>query len=655
MIPVESAPSLVASKLHAPRLTAQHVPRPRLIERLDKHRDRPLTLVCAPAGSGKSTLLSEWLTTTNTPTAWISLDAGDDELIVFLTYVLAAMRGMFPTRTFATLDLMQALAPPPLEALATSLSNDLDHIESDFLLVLDDYHVITNPQIDQLLFHLLQHPPRTIHLAIATRADPPWPLATFRARGQLTEVRFADLQFTAEESAAFLRNALDDALDQDLITVLHAESEGWAAGLQLISLIMASDDGQRPVCQTRLAPARTLGRSCWPRSSPASRRSPRTACCSCRSWGGSAHHSVRRCAITPSQGMNPRRGGSNFSPTSQYRNLFVIALDAHREFFRFHHLFRRFLAERLQEHSDLEQIAALHRRASGWFAAQGLVEEALEHALAAGDISVAANLVAKHRHDLYDREQFARLTRWLRLLPTEAKEHHPELLLAEARIATMNWRFTEAAVLLDHADKVLTEAPLDESQTEFASGELAVLRGILDLWDGNTKRLVSGLQRALEQLPRTAGHLRGLGHMGIAVGYWQLGDSSKAKAYITEQLATHILPSSGLCHVVAGAEFLPWARWRSDESEQTANRLLRVSEELELPDQMALAHYFLGAVHYARNNLATSPSHHLTLAVAARFTMRLLWWCQAAGLLALTYETLNQPAQARRSSRTRMR
>src|SRR4051794_28695449 len=107
MIPVESAPFLVASKLHAPWLTAQHVPRPRLIERLDKHRDRPLTLVCAPAGSGKSTLLSEWLTTTNTPTAWISLDAGDDELIVFLTYVLAAMRGMFPTRTFATLDLMQ--------------------------------------------------------------------------------------------------------------------------------------------------------------------------------------------------------------------------------------------------------------------------------------------------------------------------------------------------------------------------------------------------------------------------------------------------------------------------------------------------------------------------------------------------------------------
>jgi LuxR family transcriptional regulator, maltose regulon positive regulatory protein len=645
MIPVESAPSLVDSKLHAPRLSAQHVPRLRLIERLDKHRDRPLTLVCAPAGSGKSTLLSEWVSAMSTPTAWVSLDEGDNELIVFLTYVLAAMRSMFPTRRFATPDLMQALALPPLEALATSLSNDLDQIESDFLLVLDDYHVITNPQIDQLLFHLLQHPPRKIHLAIATRADPTWPLATFRARGQLTELRFADLQFTAEESAAFLRNALDDAIDQDLITVLHAESEGWAAGLQLISLIMASDDGERPRLSDALGTSEDIGSfllaEVFTRQSPVTQNRLLQLSILGR-FCAPLCEAVCNHAVTADE---PAAWGKQFLTDLEHRNLFVIALDAHREFFRFHHLFRRFLAERLLEHFDPEQIAALHQRASGWFAAQGLVEEALDHALAAGDISAAANLVAKHRHDLYDREQFARLTRWLRLLPTEVKEHNPELLLAEARIATMNWRFTEAAVLLDHADKALADAPLDETQSEIAAGELAVLRGVLDLWDGNPKRLVSGLQRALEQLPRSASHLRGLAHMGIAAGYWQLGDSSKAKAYVAEQVATTSFHLPLYATLLQTQSFFHGLDGDLTNLEQTANRLLRVSEELELPDQAALAHYFLGTVHYARNNLAAAESH-LTLAVAARFTMRLLWWCQAAGLLALTSQAFNQPAQA---------
>jgi len=646
MSQVISPPSLIATKLHPPRLTAQHVPRPRLIERLNKHRGRPLTLVSAPAGSGKSTLLSEWLASTTIPNAWVSLDEHDNAPVTLLNYVLAAVRTMFPTISLSTRDLVQALVPPSLEILATSLNNDLAQIDTDFLLVLDDYHLITNPQIDALLLPLLQHPPRGMHLAVATRGEPAWPLAAFRARGQMAELRFGDLQFTVEESAAFLRNALDDALDQDLVTVLHDESEGWAAGLQLMSLVLVGRSVERrglvhefgvsediraylfeevfarqpPDTQDRLLRLSILGRFSGPLCE----------------------------AICDGDGETdkPLDQGTAFLGQLAERNLFVIALDVRHEFYRFHHLFQHFLATRLRERFAPQQIAALHRRASDWFAAQELTEEALDHALAAGDAPGAADLVARRRHDLYNREQFVRLTRWLRLLPIAAKEHHPELLLAEARIATMNWRFTEAAVLLNHAEGELARARLDDGRVEIARGELAVLRGILDLWAGDAEGLVTGLTYALRVLPADAGHLHGLAHMGIAAGYWQLGDPPRAKAHLAEQLAGTSTTLPVYATLLQAQGFLFWLDGDLMSLEQTAERLLRVSNELELADQVALAHYFLGIVRYARNDLEVAE-RHLTLAVAARFTMRLLWWSQAAGVLALTYQARSQPEQAR--------
>ena len=243
---VDADPSIISSKLHPPRLTAQHVPRPRLVEQLNKHHDRPLTLVCAPAGTGKSTLLSEWLASLDIPCAWVSLDESDSDPTVFVAYVLAAMRSIMPTLPSATRDLLRAHSPPAPEALAASLSNDLDAVDTDFVLVLDDYHLIASHQIDRLLFSLVRHPPRRMHLAIATRAEPPWPLATFRAGGQIAELRYADLRFTDEEAHAFVRQALADTLTEELVAVMLQETEGWAAGLQLMTVAIAGREDNAP-------------------------------------------------------------------------------------------------------------------------------------------------------------------------------------------------------------------------------------------------------------------------------------------------------------------------------------------------------------------------------------------------------------------------
>src|SRR4051812_22919297 len=189
MPPRQFTPDLRRSKLHPPRLTLQHVPRPRLVERLRRQVDCALILVRAPAGSGKSTLLSEWIGASDVPTAWVSLDDSDNDLITFVSYVLAAIRTIAPTVTFQTHSLLQAVPPPPLNLLATSLSNDLEQINNDFLLVFDDYHVITDPQIDAIVSQLILHPARAMHLAVATRTEPAWPLVTLQTRGQIAELR----------------------------------------------------------------------------------------------------------------------------------------------------------------------------------------------------------------------------------------------------------------------------------------------------------------------------------------------------------------------------------------------------------------------------------------------------------------------------------
>jgi LuxR family transcriptional regulator, maltose regulon positive regulatory protein len=639
--------SLIASKMHPPRLPPRHVLRPRLTDQLNEDPNRRLCLICAPAGSGKSTLLCEWSSNSDMPMGWISLDEDDNDLGVFLGYILAAVQSLFPTFPLRTLDLVRSATLPPVEILAASLNNDLDQIDSDFTLLLDDYHVITNPDIDRLLLPLLRHPPRGLHLAVATRVEPAWTIQTLRARGQVTELRFDDLRFTAEESEAFLRKALGDALEADFSAVLHEETEGWAAGLHLMTLVARHEGGRERILSERGA-AKDIGafllEEVFAHQSPTVQDRlvqisilERFSSSLCEAVCGDHSNSEE-----------PAAWGRAFLEEIDHLNLFLIGLDGHNEYFRLHHLFRRFLNDRLHERMEPPQIAALHRRASAWFAARGLIEEALDHALTAGDEETAAELVARHRHELYDKEQFARLTRWLRLLPVSAKEHNPEILLAEARVATMNWRFTEAAVFMDQAERELAHAPERYERQRVAVGELAALRAILDLWAGDSELLLARSRHALALLPTEAGHLRGLAHMGVVAAHWQRGERDRAWGYLNEELSATRpqLPMYGT--LLQSAAFLHWLDNDLTDLLVTARRLLAVSQELDLPDHEALAHYFIGTVHYARNDLQEARTE-LALAAAARFNMRLLWWSQSAGMLALTEQALGLPEQARQT------
>ena len=279
-----------------------------------------------------------------------------------------------------------------------------------------------------------------MHLAVASRSEPDWPLATLRARGRVMELRYGDLQFTEAESADFIRRALGDAFDQDLVAVLHEESEGWAAGLKLMMLV-AGRDGSAARNWAELRSWEDFTNSLF---SEVLDQQPQEVTDYLLQMSILGRFSASLCAAVCRSDDNPVEAESRaraLLADLEQRSLFIDALDARSEFYHLHHLFQGFLQERLRELRSPEEIALLHLRASEWFASQGLIEEALDHALAGGDTTAAADLVARHRHELYNREQFSRLTRLLRLLPYDVKEHNPELLLAEARIATIELAF----------------------------------------------------------------------------------------------------------------------------------------------------------------------------------------------------------------------
>jgi LuxR family transcriptional regulator, maltose regulon positive regulatory protein len=235
---------ILRTKLYRPRATGDLIPRARVRLMLDSQLDRTVTLVCAPAGFGKTTLLSDWLESSPNPNAWLSLDEHDSDLGRFLSYFIAAVRTSFPSACGETLALLHAPVLPPPGPLVTVLVNDLDALAEDprlpagqrFVLVLDDYQLVSEPGVHTLLSELLRHPPRALHLVLSARQDPPFPLHALRARGELGEIRTQDLRFTPEEIAAFMEQALGSPLDRDALAALVERTEGWATGLRLAAL-----------------------------------------------------------------------------------------------------------------------------------------------------------------------------------------------------------------------------------------------------------------------------------------------------------------------------------------------------------------------------------------------------------------------------------
>ena len=443
---------ILRTKLYRPRYSGDLVQRPHLIKRLDARGQRPLTLVSASAGYGKTTLISSWLETCETPSAWLSLDEQDDDLVTFLTYFIAAIQTMFPATCQNTMALLNAATLPPLPVLGRSLINELDQLEPAFKLVLDDFHFILDKAVYDLLNELLRYPPRPLHLVVITRHDPSMLVSTLRARGKMIEIRSRDLRFTAVETAALLQQMLGVELDEATVANLTRKTEGWVTGLCLSILSLRHRDDLDRLLRSlpenlHLHVADYLMAEVVSGQPPAIQEFLMKT--SILDWLNGP-----LCDVV-AELDEPECNGQAYLEWLHNANLFTLPLSDQQGSYRYHHLFQEHLQNQLKRRYKPEEIASMHTRASTWFAKTGLVGEALRHALAVGDATVAADLVTKHRHELMNQERWRLLERWQNLLPREDVEKKVKLLLTQAWLMASKFRYEEIPPILERVEIIL--------------------------------------------------------------------------------------------------------------------------------------------------------------------------------------------------------
>jgi ATP/maltotriose-dependent transcriptional regulator MalT len=426
---------ILATKLYIPPPRPRVVHRARLIERLQAGMQRApgVILVSAPAGFGKTTLVSEWIASLapNPPpvgrgegvrVAWLSLDEDDNDLPRFLAYFIAALQTIAPAVGEATLGALHSAQPPPTDVLLTALLNDLAAL-GDAVLVLDDYHVIESAPIDEALTFFVDHLPPQLRLVIASREDPPLPLARLRARGQLTELRAADLRFAPAEAAEFLNRVMDLDLSAADIAALEARTEGWIAGLQLAALSMQGRSDTANFIQAFTGSHRFVLDYLM---EEVLQRQP-----------AAVRHFLLQTSILDRlcgplcDAVTERSDGRSLLEALERDNLFVVPLDDQRRWYRYHHLFADVLQARLVD-EQADRVFELHRRASIWCEQNDLPAEAIQHALLAREIARAANLVERVWLAMDLTYRSAAWLRWAQQLPEELIRIHPVLCLGYA-------------------------------------------------------------------------------------------------------------------------------------------------------------------------------------------------------------------------------
>ena len=536
---------LLATKLHAPRRRSEVVARPRLDHRLGTVLPR-LTLVSAPAGFGKSTLLAEGFVPADGAggvTAWLALDAADNDPALFGAYVVTALRSVAPQVDAHADELLESSS---LSAVMVSLVNDLAAVAHDVVLVLDDYHVIDSAEVHEAITFLVDHSPPAFHLVLASRADPPLPLARWRARGDLLEIRAAELRFTADEAAAYFNDSMGLHLTAADVSALEARTEGWIAALQLAALSLRGRADVAGFIESFTGDDRFvvdyLAEEVLERQPVATREFLlRTAV-------------LHRFTGSLCDAVTGTSGGKATLEMLDRSNLFLVALDDRRQWYRYHHLFADVLRARLLDEQP-ESIAQLHLRASEWFDAHGDAAEAIRHAMAGEHFDRAAQLIELAAPAARRLRQDATVRRWLEALPAQVFDNRPVLSVALIGARMVAGDPTGVEALLDTTDEWLRLAastsageeptapgPIVFNHEEYAGlpAQVAVFRAGLALLGGDPAGTIHHASRVFE-LTGPADHLhRGSAAALMGLAHWSTGDLEAAREWYTSSLACFV-------------------------------------------------------------------------------------------------------------------
>lgn len=592
--------SLLATKLYIPVPRPNRVPRPRLTGRLEAGVGGALTLISAPAGFGKSTLLSDWIHESGRKVAWVSLDEGDSDPVRFLCYAVTALADAHPSLgddALAALREARSAEPEVLEPILTGLLNEIHGLSKDLILVLDDYHAVQSPGVHEAVQLLLDRMPPQLHLVLSTRVDPPLHLSRLRARGQLTEIRAKDLRFTPQEAADFLNQAMGLGLSAQDVEALEDRTEGWAVGLQMAALSL---QGRRDVggfIEQFTGSHRFVLDYLTDEVLSRQRQGVRDFL---------LHTSILSRLSGPlADAVTGRDDGQAVLEELDAANLFLIPLDDTRTWYRYHHLFGTLLSHQLERKAGKTGVAALHEKASAWYSANGLPEDALEHALAAGAFDRAVAIVEENALPRLMRGDVGAPLRWVRRLPPEKLRTRPRLGMGQAWSLTLNLQWAEAETAVAEAERALEVTPDPE-----VALQAFVLRGFLARMRGEVSRATAAIRETLAQVPREDLFLRSLMTLDLGMAFREENDPATARKVFEEARALALEAGNVLVLVVAQAHLadLEMDEGRLRHALDLNQEGLRLAEEITsrggpLLGAWGVAYTGIAAIHYEWGDL----------------------------------------------------
>lgn len=633
---------LIRTKLNQPRVNDELVKRPRLIELLNRQLEYPLALVVAPAGYGKTTLVASWLDVHRYKRCWLSLDEYDNDLSVFLGYLTAAIRREFPDSCRETSALLDGIGLPPIPIIASSLINDLDALPEPLVIVLDDYHTIREPTIHELLDMLLRYPPDPMRLVLIARRDPLLPLSWLRAQGRLVEIRTQHLRFTQTEIADLVKQSLPAEVGGSAILTLEEQTEGWITGLRLALLALQHQGDSDVKVNLLQRDGRYIADYLLSEVFAQQSAQIQTFLVQTSVFG---RLSASLCeAVLEDDVLGEDM--QSFLTSSRATNLFVVALDAEGKWFRYHHLLQRFLQGQARTRLTVDEIVVLHRRAAEWFSAEGLIEEALRHYLAAGDYESAKQLLVVSRHALMARGYWSGIHRYLGMLPDGAVAQEPELLIQQVWIDRIQWRSASVRADLEHVERLLADSNVRHSPMYAIQGEVDALKATLALQEGAAQEAVGLLEGAIKSIDPEHSYVRGYSTMLLANAYQISGGAEASIALLSEALRDAADDNQLQMRLWSALGLIRYLEADLDGAWLAGTRYNQVSKGRAEADGMKWGEYRLGSVAYLRNDLTSAAQSFAACSDRPRAVHTMTTTNTAIGL-ALTYQAQGRTDQAR--------
>ena len=595
---------MLQTKLYRPPINDDYLYRDHLIDLLNQNKDRPFSLVCAPSGYGKSMLISSWLENCECHYIWLSLSDDENDFRTFLENILFSINSVFPDSLENFAALLKGPELPPIKIIAETLINDLDDITKDFVLVLDDFHLINNQQINELIDKVLKYPTQNMHLVIISRRDPSINLSSLRSHGRMNEVRMRDLSFNTTEVSELFKKLSPLKLNDKSISSIHEKTEGWVTGLRLILLTLHDANDVDKLLKNLEKGFFNISEFLM---EEVIRKQPieiQNTLLSSSILDRLSADLITEVCFPDNNKLENR--GEEFINWLINSNLFLIPLDLQNHWFRYHHLFQDILLEQFKNTTNPEKIKTIHARASNWFEQNGFMDQAIHHAHIVGDLDKIVSIIEKYRNDALNNDKWHILERWLLAVPFEVQQQKPILLLTQAWISYQQTKIDEVVGVLERLDTLAKDIAFSKEML----GEFALFKGIIAYFSAQEEESKEYLEEACENLKDDIGVILGEAELFYAVVLQMCGETEKGIQFLNQCLLK-AKPSDimYLSRITSGYVYMYMLEGDYTKAEVAGIRFDKIAEKCQSQFVLAWSKLLLGAIYFNKFDLEKAVSY----------------------------------------------